>query len=599
MAKSPLDNKLDKPSFSILVEGEEIASTIQIISISIEKEINAIPMARITINDGNPATGEFKASEDENFEPGKAIKIKLGYDSVEEVAFEGIITAQRLKVVTYSHKSISQLELICYDSAFKLTQVKKNKNFSTKTDTAAISSIISEAGLTSGTITDTTYEHPNLIQYNVSNWDFILERAEANGLLVVCDAGKISAEAPVASGTEVLNLDYGSNIIDFRAELNARTQITSAVFNSWNSTTQEYFTGTGTAVAGTGQGSVTADDLAVVGGSPAFIKNTSTAEDAAVLAKLANAELAFSRYSRIKGEVSSFGSNLGKVASFIKFQGFGTLFNGLTFITSVKHDLKAGVWKTTLGFGLNYKPYTSSNALDKIKSAAKMPAISGLHVGKVKKTHEDPLGEFRVLVDLPIIEASGTGIWAKLSHLYATTDAGFYFYPEVGDEVIVGFLENDPRFAVIVGSIYTKKHTPANTPEETNKIKEIATKSKMKISFEDEKKIITIETPGGQKITLSDEDNFVKIEDSKNNSVLMNDKGIVIDSGKDLTLKSKGKLNLTATGNLTLSSKGDVSIEGNNVSSKAKMALKGEGSASAEIKASGSVTIKGAIVKIN
>ena len=121
MAKSPLDNAVDRLSFSILVNGAEIESTIQISSISISKEINSIPVARIYINDGDPAKGEFTASENANFKPGQSIKIKLGYESTEEVAFDGIITAQSLKVSNYSHKSISQLVLTCHDKAFKMT----------------------------------------------------------------------------------------------------------------------------------------------------------------------------------------------------------------------------------------------------------------------------------------------------------------------------------------------------------------------------------------------------------------------------------------------------------------------------------------------
>lgn len=599
MAKSPLDNAIDRLTFSILVNGTEIESSTQVASISIFKEINSIPTAKIYINDGDPAKGIFNASENANFKPGQSIKIKLGYESKEEVAFEGIITAQSLKVSNYSHKSVSQLVLTCHDKAFKMTLVKKNLNFTKKKDSEIISSVISSAGLTSGTVTTTTFQHPNLIQYNVSDWDFILDRASANGLIVTCEAGSISAKKPESTGTEVLILDYGANIIDFKADLDARTQIKTAKYNSWDSASQKYATGTGTAIAGTGQGSVNADDLTTAGGNPPFVMNTSSPEDQSVLKVLADAELAKSRYARIKGEVTSFGTNLGEIGSFIKLEGFGALFNGLTFITSVNHEIKAGIWKTTLGFGLDYKPYKPTNPLDSIKSVAKNTAITGLHIGKVKKIDADPLGEFRVQVVIPIIEETGEGIWARMSHLYATNGSGFYFYPEIDDEVVVGFLENDPRFAIIVGSLYSKKNVPSSTPEKNNYTKEIVSKSKMKFSFDEDKKIVQIETPGGQKISLSDENKGITLKDQNSNSITMNDSGIVIESAKDLTLKSKGKITLSATGNLAATSKGDLSLEGNNVSSKAKIALKAEGAASTEIKASGSVIVKGAIVKIN
>ena len=75
--------------------------------------------------------------------------------------------------------------------------------------------------------------------------------------------------------------------------------------------------------------------------------------------------------------------------------------------------------------------------------------------------------------------------------------------------------------------------------------------------------------------------------------------GITLDSGKDIKLTAKGKVSVAATGKAEITSKADVSIEGLNVNSKAKVALSAQGSASAELKASGTVTVKGAMVMIN
>ncbi|MDC1220078.1 Rhs element Vgr protein, partial [bacterium] len=111
--------------------------------------------------------------------------------------------------------------------------------------------------------------------------------------------------------------------------------------------------------------------------------------------------------------------------------------------------------------------------------------------------------------------------------------------------------------------------------------------------------IITIETPGGQKVTLDDKAKSIKLEDQNKNTVSLNDKGVTIDSGKDIVLKAKGKVTISSVGNATLDSKADVSITGNNVKSKAKIALKAEGAASAELKASGNVIVKGSMVNIN
>ena len=44
----------------------------------------------------------------------------------------------------------------------------------------------------------------------------MLSRADANGLVVINDAGKLDINKPVVSGSEVLDINYGTNVIDFQ-----------------------------------------------------------------------------------------------------------------------------------------------------------------------------------------------------------------------------------------------------------------------------------------------------------------------------------------------------------------------------------------------
>ena len=81
---------------------------------------------------------------------------------------------------------------------------------------------------------------------------------------------------------------------------------------------------------------------------------------------------------------------------------------------------------------------------------------------------------------------------------------GTAFYPEVGDEVIVSFMNEDPRFPVVLGSVYSAKLAPAYPPDKKNKIKGLKTRSKMELTFDDEDKIVTIKTPGGHVFVMDD-----------------------------------------------------------------------------------------------
>ncbi len=190
-------------------------------------------------------------------------------------------------------------------------------------------------------------------------------------------------------------------------------------------------------------------------------------------------------------------------------------------------------------------------------------------------------------------------LWARMGNFYATSTSGSFFLPEIGDEVIIGFLDNNPLSPVILGSLYSKKNAAEITPEATNHIKGITTKSKLKITFDDEKKVTKISTPGGNTFTLDDENKAVNIVDQNSNSIKMTSSGIEIKSAKDLTLKATGKIILDATAAVSITSKADVAIEGLNINNTAKIGFVAKGNASAEISASGQTVVKGALVMIN
>jgi len=181
-------------------------------------------------------------------------------------------------------------------------------------------------------------------------------------------------------------------------------------------------------------------------------------------------------------------------------------------------------------------------------------------------------------------------MWARLATLDAGKERGTFFRPEIDDEVIVGFLNDDPRHPIVLGMCHSSAKPAPEAAKDDNHLKGYISREKMKLTFDDEKKIIALETPGGNKITLSDEDKGIILEDQNGNKITLNDSGIKIESSKDLSLKASK----------------DIKIEGKNVDIKAQTAFKAEGTSSAEvsgasttIKGSATTVIKGGMVQIN
>ncbi len=598
MAESPLHDKVDLPTFTVKVGGSTIKDYYQVTDITIEKEVNKINTAEVTLIDGNPADQNFEISETEDFVPGNEIEIEMGYHSDEASVFKGIITSQQIKVRSSRSRLLSVITVKCSDKAIKLTSGRKNATFKEKKDSDVITSIISDAGL-SKSVDASEYEHKKIVQFDCTDWDFILSRSEINGFLAICEDDKLSIAAPDLSGSAPLVLTYGVDVIDFQAELDAKSQYASVSCSGWDSTELKVSNGTSEEPGADDIGNVTGKDLSSVMWTDAMEMLTASPEPTPVLKAWANAKLQKARLSKITGYVTIPGSSLAKVGTMIELKGFGARFNGKAYITRVAHTVESGNWTTYIGFGLSPNFFQEERKLNSPPAAGLLPGISGLHAGVVKQIHEDPDGEYRVLVDIPLIEASGDGVWARMSADYASNEIGCYFYPEVSDEVILGFFNDDPRFPVILGKLYGKKTKPPFTPDEENKMKGIVTKSKMQLTFDEDKKVVVIETPGGNSVTISDEAKGITMEDQNGNKVEMNDSGIKLDSAKDVTISAGGKCSISATSNIEISATGDTSIKGNNVSTKANIALSAEGTSQASLKASGMVEVKGAMVNIN
>ncbi|MEL7162713.1 MAG: Rhs element Vgr protein, partial [Bacteroidota bacterium] len=117
-------------------------------------------------------------------------------------------------------------------------------------------------------------------------------------------------------------------------------------------------------------------------------------------------------------------------------------------------------------------------------------------------------------------------------------------------------------------------------------------RSEMRFHFDDDQKIVTLETPAGNKLVLSEADTAITVEDQNGNKIVLDPEGITLESSKDIVMKAP-------SGKVSIEAGQDLSAEGLNVNLKASAAFKAEGSASAELSASGNTTVKGAMLMLN
>jgi uncharacterized protein involved in type VI secretion and phage assembly len=347
------------------------------------------------------------------------------------------------------------------------------------------------------------------------------------------------------------------------------------------------------------QGNITASTLAAaLSQTPLqLVSNSPLAQES--LQAWANSTLLRMRLESISGQVSFMGNATVWPNTLIALSGVGTRFNGNAYVWAVTHTLKEGVWNTNAKFGLNSKPIYERENFSYSPANGQLPAIQGLQLGTVVAISEDPAAEYRVQVMLASTATGQQGTCARLSTLYATATAGAIFFPEVGDEVVVAFVENDPRYPVIIGSLYGKAKTPPVTPADNNNyIKALYTKSQLQISFDDENKVITVVTPGGNTITLNDTSQEIVVQDQSSNSITMAPAGITIKSASDLTLEATGQLKLSGL-SINAAATAALEMSGATLSLSADTTLSATGNASATLSSSASTVIQGAVVMIN
>ncbi|WP_394775606.1 type VI secretion system tip protein VgrG [Flavobacterium sp.] len=586
-------------TFSVKINGTVSPDELSVLSVHIEKKVNRIAIAKIVILDGEANTGTFTASSSSTFVPGAKISIEAGYDETNQLVFSGIIMAQTIRI---DNLVGSALEVECRDEAVKMIVGRKSLTYSNQKDSDIISSIIGTySGLTSD-VDATTTTWPEQVQYYVTNWDYVLALAESNGLIVTTINGKISVNAPDKTTTSVLTVTYGDNLLEFNARLNATTQLANATANSWDFKTQAVINGQATPNV-SGSGNLTSKTLSEVIGLDDFQLQTSAPLESADLTNWSKAQIIKSEYSKIRGNAKFQGTNLIDPGKYMTFAGVGDRFNGDYLIAGVVHDLSQGNWISEVTLGLSPIWFTEEPDVMAPPASGLIPGAKGLINGTVKKMFGDPDSQYRILVEVPLFDTNGEGIWARLSNFYSTSGAGAFFMPEVGDEVILGFLNEDPRYPVILGSLYsstTIKPFAGLDPNEKNSVKAIVSKSGISVQFDDENKIWTVETPNKNTIIISDKDKQITIKDENQNSIIMSSSGIDISSQKSISISAQESVTIKGNQGVTIeSSTGDVQTKGLNIKETADMQYSAEGGQMAQVSGGMELTLKGAMVMIN
>ena len=564
------------PGFTVLRDGTEILND-GIFSMSIEFGIASLPKAIIQIDDGSWSNRKFDRSEVNDWKIGEKIELKIGYSQQHQTIFKGIIVKHAVSASEgLGSRLVIELRHEYYLSSLKRT----NRIFLDKSDSNIISDIINDYGFTSE-VDDLSNKHRQMIQFYSSDWDFWNMRAEANQMLVFPKNDKIVFTKNITAQTEKLTLGFGDNIAKMNLEIDSRQAFEEFKVQSWNEEDQKIVQTDSSIFVSKTAGDHTSIEIAQKAKHKDNISNAFGALLEQEVDAIANTNLQSAELIKVRGTIKCKGTSAVTIGDWIKLEGVSSSFNGKVLVTGVLDELSLGKWYTTFQLGLFPERYVQRyDNIVESPALGLLPNVHGLHIGIVSKLESDNDDE-KILVQLPNLKEGEDAVWARCARMDAGNDRGWVFRPEIGDEVILGFINDDPRQAIILGSLHSTKNLTPIKAEDDNHHKGYVSREKLKVLFDDEKKIIRILTQDTS-IILDDDTKKLTLK-NPDNEIELSPEGVKIETQKDIKIKATG----------------DLEIQAMNIKLKSDASFEAESAAGSKLKSSGMVEIKGAMVKIN
>jgi uncharacterized protein involved in type VI secretion and phage assembly len=421
--------------------------------------------------------------------------------------------------------------------------------FAKQSDKDVIDSITSKNGCTMATTHVTTQfmvKHTQLVKNGINDWDFINVRAEANGCFIYTEKDTVTIDKPTVEPNplNIITAKYGDNIYELEMEQDERKYQVENELISFNLTSFE--------------NEKTTEDTAPSAPAPINVKGKKSDTNYRTFNDLESTDMLKAKtqlktLSKQNGMAHIKANLKAKCGGTIEVVGLNAIVDGKYIITGVMQDYSEGGFSTYLQFGLNHESYASKYNL---QTSTNHPAIV---TGIVTKLQDDPDNLNRIQIKISGWQYAQEQVWARLATQYAGDKYGMVMLPEIGDEVIVGFMGNDFDVPVVLGSAFSPKMPPHTEFKDDNHDKVFITRKGMKWAWNDEKGIHEISTPNGNKILISEDDKSITIEDENANKIVMNNSEINLTGSKDINIKATANVkiegamvDISATGNLKI-----------------------------------------------
>ena len=196
--------------------------------------------------------------------------------------------------------------------------------------------------------------------------------------------------------------------------------------------------------------------------------------------------------------------------------------------------------------------------------------------------NKDPSKLGRVKVKMPILSDADTTFWVPIVMLGAGKNRGWFFIPEVEDEVLVMFEQGDINRPLVVGALWGGKDKPPDKNPGSNPRRVIKSRQGSKITFDDEEMKIIIEDGTGKgKLTFDSNANKIIIEALKGDVCFQSPTGDTQIVAKEIEMKAGTNIEIHAGSKMDWGTGAKVEVSSPSVALSGSMANANCGNAQA------------------
>jgi phage protein D/phage baseplate assembly protein gpV len=570
------------PDFSVKIAGLTLAADVRnaVRSLTYDNNIDTADMFTLQLNNA-----DLRFTDSALFDVGKTVEIHLGYVGELQPMMLGEITAVS---PSFPEGGAPTLTITGYDKSHRMRHNSPpQKTFKYFNDSLIAAQIAAENGLIPVVDPTSTYS---------SDWALLQELADWNSFQVYVHWDKLYFRYPRPQ-TEMVVLEWGKNLSSFTPRLSTSGQVGVEVIRGYDYELAQAIV----AILPVVSLDTDLDDIIERLGSSFIDQLVSLGRYVVRGEPVKNYLQALKRGKSIlqqlllEGLYEGSGNCVGmpdlRAGDMIEVRGIGKRFSGKYRLSRVTHVVDEGGYRTSFEVTQKASSLLLGSLRKKLQDTPppnRQPRMEGVMVGIVRNNIGDPKKLGRVQVVLPKLSEDELSQWAPVASFMAggtpeqpgnpKKSWGGYFLPDIGDEVLVAFVQGDLNQPVIIGSLWNSTTPPPETNQGPNAKKLIKTKTGMQILFD--------ETPGLENLVIQDKEGnnsvtldakpgaeSITLKDKAGSTIQMSttsgDIAISHKAGSTIILKADGTLSLSAPGTVELKSTGgDINLEAANVNVK-------------------------------